>query len=89
MTDDERIARGNRALELIKSDVFTESLEKLENEYVEAMLGLDRKNDLERYRLMEAVKVVRGVRQHLHEVVETGKLAANRAEELAGKRRFL
>jgi hypothetical protein len=89
VNDDERLARGHRALELLKSDVITEAFASLENEYVEAMLGLDRKNDLERYRLMEAVKVVRGVRQHLHEIVETGKIASRRAEELAGKRRFL
>ena len=78
---------ADEAREVLAHPLLAEAFGSLEQSYVEAFVACKAGDDLPRFRLAEAVKVLRAVRRHLEEYVEAGEVSARTANELArGKR---
>ncbi len=86
MTDDV-IRDAGEARDVLAHPLLAEAFGSLEQTYVEAFVACKAGDDLPRFRLAEAVKVLRAVRRHLEEYVEAGEITARTAKDLArGKR---
>ena len=87
LTDD--VATAGRAQQLLDNKEFTTAVEIVEKRYLEALLAADPTDDMGRFRLAEAIRVVRMVVRHLQIVVEGGKLSKATLEAMTGgKSRF-
>ncbi len=67
--------RGAQAQELLKSDIFNETLKYLESEYVSAWRRCVEKDTASRERLWTAVRILDHIKVHLATLVNNGKLA--------------
>ncbi|MEQ9447681.1 MAG: hypothetical protein RLN70_02115 [Rhodospirillaceae bacterium] len=85
--NDHVLRDADEARELLRHPKLAEAFTALEQGYVEAFVACKAGDDVPRFRLAEAVKVLRGVRRHLEEYVEAGDVSARAAQELGrGKR---
>ncbi len=76
------ISRSNEAKQILESKLFQESIEALKKIYSEALLEkTGAKESDTREKLWIAYNVVGKVEQHLHTIIETGKLAARQLED--------
>ena len=76
------ISRSNEAKQILESKLFQESMETLKKIYSEALLEkTGAKESDTREKLWIAYNVVGKVEQHLHTIVETGKLASKQLED--------
>jgi hypothetical protein len=76
------VSRSNEAKLILESKLFQESMETLKKIYSEALLEKTGANESEtREKLWIAYNVVGKVEQHLHTIVETGKLASKQLED--------
>ena len=76
------ISRSNEAKQILESKLFQESIEALKKIYSEALLDkTGAKEGDTREKLWIAYNVVGKVEQHLHTIVETGKLASRQLED--------
>ena len=76
------VSRSNEAKQILGSKLFQESLETLKKIYSEALLEKTGADESEtREKLWIAYNVVGKVEQHLHTIVETGKLASKQLED--------
>ena len=76
------IGRSNQAKQILQSKIFQESIETLKKIYSEALLEkTGAKESDTREKLWIAYNVVGKVEQHLHTIVETGKLASKQLED--------
>jgi len=83
MDDNEAQARGARAANLLSNDLLQEAFKKLEDEYITAWRRSEATNQIGREKLFLAVNVIGKVREHLEEMVSSGKIAAKTLEALA------
>jgi hypothetical protein len=80
------ISRSNEAKQILESKLFQESMETLKKIYSEALLEkTGAKESDTREKLWIAYNVVGKVEQHLHTIIETGKLAAKQLEDFRKK----
>jgi hypothetical protein len=78
----EEISRSNQAKQVLENKIFQESIEALKRLYSEALLDkTGAKESDTREKLWIAYNVVGKVEQHLHTIIETGKLAAKQLED--------
>lgn len=77
MTDhlDRDIARGKQAEILLKSELLNEAFETLRAEYLKAWESTGARDTDARERLWQAFQIVGKVKTHLHQAVDSGKLA--------------
>jgi hypothetical protein len=76
------VSRSNEAKQILGSKLFQESMETLKKIYSEALLEKTGADESEtREKLWIAYNVVGKVEQHLHTIVETGKLASKQLED--------
>ena len=76
------VSRSNEAKLILESKLFQESMETLKKIYSEALLDKTGANESEtREKLWIAYNVVGKVEQHLHTIIETGKLASKQLED--------
>lgn len=77
---DDPILRGNRAAEIINNELWVEAFDALKQAYLVEALKVGQKDDLGRFRLIEAIRQVDTVRSHFEAILANGKLAAHQAE---------
>jgi hypothetical protein len=76
------INRSNQAKQILENKIFIEAIESLKKLYSEALLEkTGAKEDDTREKLWIAYNVVGKVEQHLHTIIETGKLASKQLED--------
>ena len=82
MRRSEEISRSNQAKQILENKIFIEAIDALKKLYSEALLEKTgaKENDA-REKLWIAYNVVGKVEQHLHSVIETGKLASKQLED--------
>jgi hypothetical protein len=73
---DAQIVRANEASALLSNALFVEVLEKMEGNAITYLL--DEKDSAKRDVLWHSVHAVRAVKQELQDIVDTGKMAANK-----------
>jgi hypothetical protein len=74
---------------LLRDDVFNRILAEAEGAYMDALMNCPEKDDIGRYRFLEAVKVCRAVKGHLQAMVEGGKLEKKLVENMNKTRKGL
>ena len=79
------IRRASIAKEVRENEIFKESVEVLRAAYMKALQGLSEKDDLGRFRYVEALKQVDAVMRHLDAVITTGEIAQRDIAEFAAK----
>jgi hypothetical protein len=76
------INRSNQAKQILENKIFIEAIESLKKLYSEALLEkTGAKESDTREKLWIAYNVVGKVEQHLHTIIETGKLASKQLED--------
>lgn len=81
MTPHELIQRGQRASEIINNELWAETFEMLRNEYAIQAQKCDAKDDLGRFRYIEAMRMVETVRNHFEAVFIQGKITQDEAAQ--------
>ena len=85
---DAQVRDADEAARLLTHPLLSGAFEALEREYLAALLECKDKDDIGRFRIVEAMKTVSAVRRHLSTVVDTGKLARRQLAELESKHFF-
>lgn len=84
MTDDERVARAEKAAKLLDEPLLVEAWDVLEREFLEH--ALRDSDDARRVKFLASINVLRGVRDLFSEYVVSGKLASNDIHSIADAR---
>ena len=86
MTDDSplhaRMQRANQAREILDNTLLKEAFTALRQTYLEAAMQTTFKDDMGRFRALQAALVVDQVQQHIARHIEDGKLAAEELKAL-------
>ena len=78
----EEVSRSQQAKQILQNKIFKEAIDSLKKLYSEALLEkTGAKESDTREKLWIAYNVVGKVEQHLHTVIETGKLAEKQLED--------
>ena len=83
------IRRGQLASEILTNDLWPEAFEMLTKAYMVEALKCGIKDDLPRFRILEAIRQVETVRSHLEAVLLNGQLAAEQARAFEEPRPLL
>lgn len=92
MSDDKKaaaIAKGKRAALLLQDDLLQESLQSLEQSYIDGWKLTPARDNDARERLWQAVQVVGKIKDHLRAVMDNGKLTQHELDALAGPQKPL
>lgn len=81
MSRAEKIARANRALELLDDDVLKSAFERIISDHMEKFLAADHTDDALRRACQDRINAIKDVRQRLRSIVTDGKEAALHNEE--------
>ena len=76
MTLEFRLYEGNRAKEILESEVFTGAFDAIETEVIEQWTNSPARDQAGRESLWQYLMLLRKVKTHLVTTMETGKLAA-------------
>ena len=76
MTLEARLYDGNRAKEILESDVFIGAFDAIETEVIEQWTNSPARDQAGRESLWQYLMLLRKVKTHLVTTMETGKLAA-------------
>jgi len=87
IADLDAVREAKEASHVLADPLLAEAFEAAVQMYLKEMLTLGAKDDLQRYRLSEAIKIVPMVRHHLRMIVENGKLSQASLDEMSGKRK--
>jgi hypothetical protein len=74
---EDEIARGNRAAELLRSEILKEAFDKLQDYYVDAWIHTSMDETAKRERLHISINVLSEIQEHLASVAMTGRMAAD------------
>lgn len=85
---DAQIRDADEAARLLAHPLLARAFAALERDYLDALLRCPEKDDIGRFRIVEALKIVSAVRRHLSTVVDTGRLARKQLAELESRRFF-
>jgi len=85
--DLEAVRNAESAKRLLDDPEIKKAFDKVQDEYLQALLTASEKDDLGRFRYAEAIKVVKMVKQHLHVVVGNGSLSKRYLDEMSGKKK--
>jgi hypothetical protein len=75
LTDEQRLAKGNRAREVLENEEFQAAFEAIEEELTNAWKTSPQRDEEGRQKLFECLTMLHKVRQVLTSTMETGKLA--------------
>lgn len=75
MTDEQRLARGNRAREVLENEEFQAAFAMIEEEITEAWKSSPQRDEVGRQKLFEALTMLHKVKAVLSQTVDSGKLA--------------
>jgi len=81
------MSRANRANSLLQDELLQEAFTRLEAEYVKHWRESLVSDQQGRERLFLAINVLGKVKQHLHTVIETGKMAEHELQYLVKTRK--
>ena len=76
MTLESRLYDGNRAKEILESDVFIGAFDAIESEVIEQWKNSPARDEAGRQSLWQYLKLLEKLKAHLITTMETGKLAA-------------
>lgn len=79
---DDKVHRGQRAKEILESDVFKESFAVIRESYIAGLLRCDVRDDLGRARYTEGLRMLDAHKQHLAMVIQTGEVAESELKKL-------
>jgi hypothetical protein len=82
---DDKIHRGQRAKEIVESEVFKDSVATLREAYIAGLLRCDVRDDLGRARYTEGLRMLDAHKQHLTMVIQTGEVAESELKRLETK----
>ena len=77
------IQRRERARTILEDTLIAKAFSDLESQYMEAMLAIGHDDDKGRFRLTQAILVLRKVKGHLRKHVEDGDIAARELDEIS------
>lgn len=77
------VRAADEAAQVLDNEAFHIAFEKLEQDYVTQLLASGVKDDEQRYRWQVAVNVLRGVKAHLHGVLNDGQFAKVQLADIA------
>ena len=83
------IRRGHMASEILNNELWLESFEAIKAAYMIELLKCGVKDDMPRYRILEAIRQVETVRLHFEAILATGKLTAEQAKAYEEPRSLL
>jgi hypothetical protein len=83
------IRRGNMAGEILNNELWVEAFETLKASYMIEALKAGPKDDLMRYRVIEAIRQVETVKAHFEAVLAIGKLTMEQAAQFEEPRTLL
>lgn len=85
MTNEEKLARANRAQALLSDELLNDAFEALKRDYTSAWLATQVRDTDARERLWQAMQVLGKVKDHLTGMVNDGKIAQREINDLAAK----
>jgi hypothetical protein len=77
-----QVNRGQKANSLVDNDLLKEAFEALEKSYIEFWRQTKPEDSLAREKAFIAINIVGKVRDHLHAVIQNGKLATAELNKL-------
>ena len=89
MAELDPIRRGMQASEIINNELWKEAFDGLKAAYMTEALKCGPKDDLGRFRIIEAIRQVDTVKAHFEAVLATGKLTAEQAKQFEEPRSLL
>ena len=78
--------RGNRAKQLIKNEIFTETFDVLHQRYIDEFVSTKSDESEKRERLYNAVRALQHVKDHIESVATTGEMAAQQMNDIFKRR---
>ena len=82
----EEMERGNRAKQLIKNEIFTETFDVLHQRYIDELVSTKSDESEKRERLYNAVRALQHVKDHIESVATTGEMAAQQMNDIFKRR---
>ena len=83
------IRRGHMASEILNNELWLEAYEAIKAAYMIELLKCGIKDDLARFRILEALRQVETVRLHFEAILATGKLTAEQGRAFEEPRSLL
>jgi hypothetical protein len=80
------VERGNRAEQLLKNEIFTETFDVLYQRYWDELVLTKSDESEKRERLYNAVRALQHVKDHIESVATTGEMAAQQINEMFERR---
>jgi hypothetical protein len=81
--------RSERARLIIEDDLFSEAFDAIRQGYTDALINCAPGDDMGRYRLTEALRMVSAVREHLEAVLKTGEMESINVTQFEGRQRLI
>ena len=81
----EEVALADSVGRLIEESGALDNLDKVRQSMIEAMLSSKEGDDRGRHRMWQAVRVLDAIKQHLDEILETGKIADAQMRQILDK----
>ena len=82
----EEVERGNRAKQLIKNEILTETFDVLHQRYIDELVSTKSDESEKRERLYNALTALQHVKAHIESVAMTGEMAAQQLDEMFERR---
>jgi hypothetical protein len=82
----EEVERGNKAEQLLKNEIFTETFDVLHQRYIDELVSTKSDESEKRERLYNAVTSLQHVKAHIESVATTGTMAAQQINEMFKRR---
>lgn len=82
----QEVERGNKAEQLLKNEIFTETFNVLHQRYIDELVSTKSDESEKRERLYNAVRALQHVKEHIESVATTGTMAAQQINEMFKRR---
>lgn len=89
MTEEEQAQRGLLAEQILENPLWTEVWSNLRQLYLHHALKCDTKDDLGRFRLMEAIRQVDTTKAHFEAIFAQGQLAKDELKKMESPRKVI
>lgn len=80
--DDQKVYKGQRAKEILESEIFKESFNTLREAYIAGLLRCDVRDDQGRAKYTEGLRMLEAHKLHLSTVIQTGQIAEAELRQL-------
>jgi hypothetical protein len=82
----QEVERGNKAEQLLKNEILTETFNVLHKRYIEELVSSKPDESEKRERLYNAVRALQHVKAQIESVATTGTMAAQQINEMFKRR---